>query len=62
MLVASRILLVVAGILLFVDSGLMITGTRNPAFGWPLPCPITLTVLGLGIILFALGSSAFKKE
>jgi hypothetical protein len=60
MLTASKILLIIASILLFYDSILMITGNPNP-LGWPLPCPITLIVLGLGIILFAFGSKAFKK-
>jgi len=62
MITVSRILLIVAGILLVVDAVLMATDTPNPAFGWPLPCPISLTVLGVGLILFAAGSRAFRRE
>jgi hypothetical protein len=61
MLKVSRVLLVVSGLLLILDAVLMATGTPNPLFGWPLPCPLTLTVLAVGILLFALGSNAFKK-
>ena len=56
----SRVLLVIAGILLIVDAMMMITGIPNP-LGWALPCPVTLVVLGLGIILFVFSSKAFKK-
>jgi hypothetical protein len=59
---ASKILLVTAGVLLMCDATLMATGTPNPLFGWPLPCPVTLTILGVGVILFALGSKAFRRE
>ena len=59
MLKVSRILLVIAGALLIYDAVLMATGRPNP-LGWPLPCPITLTALGGGIVLFALGSKAFR--
>jgi len=62
MLKASKILLIIAGVLLIVDAILMAAGKPNPLFGWPLPCPVTLTILGLGIILFAIGSKAFNKE
>lgn len=61
MLKASKILLIIAGLLLLLDATFMATGTPNPLFGWPLPCPVTLVVLGIGIILFAIGSKAFKK-
>ena len=59
MLIASKVLLIIAGILLVIDAILIVAG--NP-FGWPLPHPITLTILGVGIILFVFGSKAFKKE
>jgi hypothetical protein len=59
MLTASKVLLIIAGILLVIDSILIFVG--NP-FGWPLPHPITLIILGVGIIIFAFGSKAFKKE
>ncbi len=62
MLKASKILFILAGILLIVDAILMVADIPNPTFGWPLPCPFTLVVLGVGIILFALGSEAFKKK
>lgn len=61
MLTASKVLLIIAGFLLIVDAVLMATGKPNPLFGWPLPCPITLVVLGLGILLFGFGSKAFEK-
>lgn len=61
MLMASKALLVVAGVLLVFDALLMATGTPNPLLGLPLPCPLTLALLGLGIILFAFSSKAFKQ-
>ena len=62
MLATSKILLIIAGILLIVDAILMVARIPNPLLGWPLPCPVTLVVLALGIILFAFGSKAFKKQ
>ncbi len=62
MLAISKWFLIIAGVLLIFDSILMITGTPNPLFGWPLPCPITLILLGAGIILFGFGSKAFNKQ
>jgi hypothetical protein len=44
-----------------MDSIGMAAGKPNPLFGWPLPCPVTLLLLGVGIILFGIGSRAFKK-
>lgn len=61
MLKVSRVLLVIAALLLVYDAVLMATGRPNPLPGWPLPCPITLTTLGLGILLFAFGSKAFRE-
>jgi len=58
MLKASKILLIIAGILLIADAILIVVG--NP-FNWPLPHPITITILGAGLILFAFGSKAFRK-
>jgi hypothetical protein len=61
MLTASKVLLLCAGVLLIVDAVAMATGSSNPLPGMPLPCPITLAVLGVGIMLFAFSSKAFKK-
>jgi hypothetical protein len=43
----------VAGFLLIVDSTLMILDKPNP-IGLPLPCPVTLIILGIGLILFSI--------
>jgi hypothetical protein len=52
MLKISKICFVLAGILLITDSVLMIMNKPNP-LGLPLPCPITLIILGAGLILFS---------
>lgn len=67
MLTASKWLLIVASALLIIDSVLIFAGLPNPfllLFGWPwpLPCPVTLVLLGVGLLLFAIGSKAFKKQ
>ncbi|MBA7678859.1 hypothetical protein ES703_87137 [subsurface metagenome] len=56
MLLASQILLIIAGVLLIVDAVLMLTHRPNPLAGLPLPCPVTLIVLGLGVLLFSIAS------
>ncbi|MFC1904153.1 hypothetical protein ACFLXT_00065 [Chloroflexota bacterium] len=56
MLLASQILLIIAGILLIGDASFMIARRPNPIKGWPLPCPITLIALGLGVILLSIAS------
>ena len=56
MLLAAQILLIIAGVLLIVDSAFMFARRPNPFFGWPLPCPVTLVALGLGILLFSIAS------
>jgi hypothetical protein len=61
MLTASKWILIIAGVWLIVDSILIIAGIPNPLFGWPLPCPVTLLLLGAGIILFGVSSGAFKR-
>ena len=61
MLKASKWLIIIGGALLAIDAILIIAGIPNPIPGWPLPCPITLFLLGLGLLLFGLGSKAFKK-
>jgi hypothetical protein len=62
MLTVSKWILIVAGALLIYDSILMFAGIPNPLFGLPLPCPVTLLLLGVGILLFGIGSKAFKKQ
>jgi hypothetical protein len=57
----SKWLLIVAGALLILDSIMIVSGIPNPLFGWPLPCPVTLLLLGAGILLFGIGSKSFKK-
>ncbi|TRZ93125.1 MAG: hypothetical protein D4R82_05710 [Dehalococcoidia bacterium] len=62
MLTASKWLLIIGSVLLIADSIMIFSGIPNPFFGWPLPCPVALLLLGLGILLFAIGSKAFKKQ
>ena len=52
MLFASQILLIIAGVLLVVDAVLMALHRPNFIKGWPLPCPVTLIFLGVGVLLF----------
>ncbi|MFC1954411.1 hypothetical protein ACFLVZ_01140 [Chloroflexota bacterium] len=55
MLLASQIILIIAGLLLIGDTLFIITHRSNPINkDWPLPCPVTLILLGLGIILLAI--------
>ena len=56
MLLASQILLILAGISLIADATFMFARRPNPLKGWPLPCPITLVLLGLGVILLSIAS------
>jgi len=56
MLLAAQILLIIAGVLLLYDAILIITRRPNPIKGWPLPCPITLITLGVGVILLSVAS------
>lgn len=62
MLTVSKWLLIIAGALLICDAILMFAGKPNPLFGWPLPCPVSLLLLGAGLLLFGIGSKAFKKQ
>ena len=48
---ASYIFLLIAGVLALFDVYLMITHRPNPVKNWPLPCPMTLLFLGIGLIL-----------
>ena len=49
----SKICFIISGILLIADSSLMILNKPNP-LGLPLPCPVTLIILGIGLISFSL--------
>jgi len=59
MLKISKICFIVSGFLLIADSTLMFLNKPNP-LGLPLPCPITLSVLGIGLILFSLAKNKTK--
>ena len=48
---AANVFLLIAGFLFLVDVFLIVTGRPNPIKNWPLPCPITLLCLGIGLIL-----------
>ena len=54
MLLASHILLIIAAVMLICDAMFMFTGRPNPLKGLPLPCPVTLIVLGLGLLLLSI--------
>ncbi len=54
MLLAAQIILIIAGVLLLFDVFLMLTHRPNPVKGWPLPCPIALLFLAIGIILLSI--------
>ena len=62
MLATAKWLLIIGGALLTLDSILIFAAIPNPLFGWPLPCPVALLLLGVGIFLFGIGSEAFKKR
>ena len=61
MLKVAKILLVLAGILLIVDAVLMALRLPNPLLGLSPPYPVTLTLLGVGVLPFVFGSKAFSK-
>lgn len=48
----AKVCFVISGGLLIFDSILMILHKPNP-IGLPLPCPVTLIILGVGLITFA---------
>jgi hypothetical protein len=62
MLTASKWLIIIGGALLAIDAILIVAGIPNPIPGWPLPCPIALFLLGLGLLLFGISSKAFKSK
>jgi hypothetical protein len=53
MLLASQIILIIAGVLALYDVFLMVTHRPNPMKTWPLPCPMTMLFLGVGLILMS---------
>jgi len=52
----SKWCFIISGILLIVDSILMFLKIENP-LGYSLPCPVTLLILGLGLL-----SSVFAQK
>ena len=54
MLLVSQIILIIAGVLLILDGALMAAKRPNRIKGWSLPCPVTLVLLGVGIVLFVI--------
>ena len=54
MLLASQILLIIASVLLVADGVMMALHRPNPIKGWPLPCPVTLVFLGVGLLIFSI--------
>ena len=56
MLLASLIILIIAGVLLILDASFMFARRPNSLMGLPLPCPVTLVLLGVGIILFSIAN------
>ncbi len=56
MIKLAKTLLTLGGGLLCFDAYLMAKGKSNPIKGLPLPCPITLSLVGTGLVLFTLGN------
>ena len=54
MLLVSQIILIIAGVLALYDVFLMVTHRPNPIKSWPVPCPLTMLFLGVGLILFSI--------
>ncbi|MBM3167628.1 MAG: hypothetical protein FJZ94_09320 [Chloroflexi bacterium] len=61
MLATSKWFLLVGSALLIIDAILIVAKIPNPIPGFPLPCPVTWCVLGVGLLLFAISSKAFKN-
>jgi hypothetical protein len=61
MLTAAKWLVIAGSGWLVFDAILIILGVANPLFGWPLPCPVTLMLLGTGLLLFTANSQAFRN-
>ncbi len=62
MLKLGKLLLTIGGGLLVYDATLMAKGKPNPIKGLPLPCPITLSMIGTGLILFVLGRKNHEND
>ena len=61
MLKVSKVLLLISGFFLIIDGIFIIAGLPNiinPE--WPLPCPLVIIMLGLGIVLFILSGGQNK--
>jgi hypothetical protein len=56
MLLASQIILIIAGVLALFDAFLMVTHRPNPVKSWPLPCPMTMLFMGVGLILLSIAN------
>ena len=56
MLLAAQIILIIAGLFLILDALFMAMHRPNFIKSWPLPCPVTLIFLGIGVILLSLAS------
>jgi len=54
MLLTSQIILIIAGLLALFDVFLMVTHRPNPVKSWPIPCPMTMLFLGVGLILLSI--------
>jgi len=54
MLLASQILLIIASIMLVIDAVLMALHRPNFVKGWPLPSPVTLIFLAVGLLIFSI--------
>jgi len=48
-----KVCFIISGLTMIFDSVLMILGKPNP-LGLPLPCPLTLIILAIGLISFGL--------
>ncbi len=57
----SNILLTLSGLLLIYDAYLMANDKPNP-IGLPLPCPITISMLGAGTVLSVLSQKCEETE
>ena len=54
MLLVAQIILIIAGLLALFDVFLMVTHRPNPVKSWPIPCPMTMLFLGVGLILLSI--------